>query len=178
MNKAIFLDRDGTIIKDKGYISKVNDVIFYPFTFKSLRELQKEFLLFIVTNQAGIGKGLIQPDEMHAIHQHILMKLNEKQINIQEIFFCPHTKEENCLCRKPSSYFLNIAKVKYNLDLQNSYVIGDHPSDIELAINANTNGIYVLTGHGQKHFSELKDHSSNILITSNLKTAARHILRH
>ena len=178
MNKAIFLDRDGTIIQDRGYINKIKDVAFYPYTFNSLRELQKKFLLFIVTNQAGIGKGLIHLDEMHQIHQYILLKLHEQQIKIQEIFYCPHTKDDNCFCRKPSPYFLNTAKEKYHLDIHHSYVIGDHPSDIQLALNTKANGIYVLTGHGRKHLSEIKNYSTTIKITQNLKSATIFINGH
>lgn len=177
MNKAIFLDRDGTLIKDKGYIGQIKEVEFYSYTIDCLKKLQEKYLLFIITNQAGVGKGLITLDEMYEIHRYLLSKLAERQIKIKEIYYCPHAKEDNCRCRKPNPYFLNIAKEKYQLDIQNSYVIGDHPSDVELAINGKANGIYLLTGHGQKHYQEVKNHFPYVKITRNLKSASDHILK-
>jgi D-glycero-D-manno-heptose 1,7-bisphosphate phosphatase len=175
--KAIFLDRDGTIIEDKGYINDIKDVEFYDFTFDSLRKLQKEFLLFIITNQEGIALGKISPEELDNVHSHILNILKENGITIQEIYTCPHTKKDKCLCRKPKPYFVKIAKQKYDLDLSNSYVIGDHPSDMYLAENAKTKGVYVLTGHGLKHLREFNIIMiTKVGICKNIKKATKDIL--
>ena len=178
MNKAIFLDRDGTIIKDRGYINDIKDIVFYDFTFDCLKELQKYFLLFIITNQPGVAKGIIEVTNLNRIHSYILHKMNDHGIDIKEIYCCPHKKEDNCICRKPNSFFIDTAKNKFSIDVENSFVIGDHESDIELAIRINANGIFVLTGHGQKHFHELSlQQRQKIKICSNLKTATKTILK-
>lgn len=177
MTRAIFLDRDGTIIKDNGYIGKVDDVKFYHYTFDCLRQLQKKFLLFIVTNQSGISKGLINQDSVDKIHSYISQKMNDNGIEIKEIYCCPHTNEDKCLCKKPRPLFIDKAKSEYSIDILNSYVIGDHPSDIELALNVQANGIYLLTGHGRRHYYELnRDTGHKIKIRHNLAFATKTIL--
>ncbi len=178
MNRAVFLDRDGTIIKDRGHINDIKDIIYYNYTFDCLKELQKSFLLFIITNQPGVAKGLIDADSLNRIHSSILHKMIDNGIDIKEIYCCTHRKEDNCLCRKPKTFFIDSAREKFSIDLENSYIIGDHPSDIELAITIKANGIYLLTGHGQKHFRELDLHQKQkIRICSNLKTATQTILK-
>ena len=178
MNRAVFFDRDGTIIKDKGHISDIKDIVFYNYSFDCLKELQKKFLLFIITNQPGVAKGHINVESLDRIHTSILNKMGDHGINIKEIYCCTHKKEDYCLCRKPNTFFIDYAKDKFSIDLENSYIIGDHPSDIELAIRTKANGIYLLTGHGQKHYRELSFHQKQqIKICSNLKSATQTILK-
>lgn len=173
MNKAIFLDRDGTIIKDNGFIKKINQVRLYSYTIEALSLAQKYFKLFIITNQPGISKGYITLDEVTRVNNYILEILKEKGIMIEQVYLCPHSKEDRCSCRKPNTYFVDIASREYNLDLKNSFVIGDHPSDIQLAQNAGMQGIYVLTGHGRRHYKELgKDVTKKL----NLKKAIKYII--
>lgn len=155
MKPALFLDRDGTLIKDNGYIKDIKKVVFYPFTFDVLRKLQQKYLLFIFTNQAGVGKGLVTMQEMESVNSYFLDQLQQQQINISKVFICPHKKEDLCDCRKPKPYFIDQACNEFEIDLSQSFVIGDHPSDIELGINRGIKGIYLLTGHGRKHFHEL-----------------------
>ena len=177
MNKAVFLDRDGTIIQDKGYINSIMDVVFYDFTFSSLRKLQKFYKLFIVTNQQGIAKGLITHEQLDDIHNFILSKFNAENIEIQKIYYCPHSLEDNCECRKPGTKFIREASKEYNLDLKKSYVIGDHLSDALLGHNSGAKGIYLLTGHGLKHRGAIPPHiESEIIITKSLKFAVNIIL--
>lgn len=173
MNKGIFLDRDGTIIRDKGFIKETKQVRFYPYTFKALSLAQKYFKLFIITNQPGISKGYLTLDETIKINEYILKILRERGIIIERIYCCPHSKEDNCSCRKPKTYFVDLASKEYSLDLKNSYVIGDHPSDIQLAQNAGMQGIYVLTGHGKRHYNDVE---YNITKKINLKKAIEYII--
>ncbi|VAX15149.1 D-glycero-beta-D-manno-heptose-1,7-bisphosphate 7-phosphatase [hydrothermal vent metagenome] len=154
MQKAIFLDRDGTIIEDVGYIKTTKEVVFFDNTFDALKILQKDYLFFIVTNQSGIAKYLLTIEEVNNVNNYIVEKLNRESIKTTEVFVCPHKKEDNCKCHKPKPYFLLEATKKYNIGLSNSYVIGDHPSDVYCAENAGANGIYILTGHGNKHLNE------------------------
>jgi len=156
LNKAVFLDRDGTINEDIGDLYSAHKLSFIPNAFKALNYFQKYFLLFIVTNQAGIGKGIYTESEFQKFNQHYIEILKQKGIYITKVYCCPHRKEDNCLCRKPSPYFVKQAEKEYGLDLKNSFFIGDHPSDLEAGIRAGTKSIFLLTGHGKKHLNEAK----------------------
>ena len=172
-NKAVFLDRDGTIIKDNGYIGNLDDVEFYSFTIRALKLLQEEFLLFIVTNQSGIGKGLVKEKDVENLNDYILSYLSGNEIKIEELFYCPHKTEDKCDCKKPLPYFIDLAAEKYNIDIDQSYVIGDHPSDILFAKNAGATGLFVLTGHGRGHLKEIAE---DIIVSKNLYYATSKIL--
>lgn len=147
---AIFLDRDGTLIEDVGYIQSVTQVAFYPETYPALRRLSN-FALFIVTNQVGIARGYIRAEEARAVNDYVVGCLAEAGIRIRAVYCCPHERSNGCDCMKPKPHFLKIAERDHEIDLRRSYVIGDHPSDIELAHAVGARGIYVLTGHGLKH---------------------------
>jgi len=169
----VFLDRDGTIIEDHGYLSEPSQVIFFDDAFEALKRLQKDFLLFIVTNQQGISQGILTKKEVGFVNQYVVDELNNAGIKILEVYVCPHTKTDNCACRKPHPFFLNKASKDFNIDLENSFVIGDHPSDVQLATKANAKGIYLLTGHGKNHLSDL---NKNEIVVSNISDAVSWIL--
>jgi L-threonylcarbamoyladenylate synthase len=172
---AIFLDRDGTLIEDKGYIHSTSQVTFYSNTVSSLERLQNRYLLFIVTNQPGIGLGILSSEQVERVNRFITSRLAEAGITVTAVYCCPHTQEEGCDCRKPSPYFLRRASEAFNVDLKRSFVVGDHPSDVELAQRSGTRGVFVLTGHGQKHVKEIpKD--SRIFVTGDLDGAVTRIL--
>jgi histidinol-phosphate phosphatase family protein len=154
-NAAVFLDRDGTIIHDRGYLKAPSEVRFFTQAFPALRQLQSHVELFIVTNQLGIAEGVLQPRAVDRVNQHIVSMLADQGIHIRDTYVCPHGREDNCSCRKPKPYFLEQAAQRYGLDLEASFTIGDHPCDIQLAHNVGARGVYVLTGHGQKHRHEL-----------------------
>lgn len=152
---AVFLDRDGTIIDDAGFLRDVSQVEFYPQTFEALRRLEG-FVLFIVTNQSGIAKGHIRTEEARTVNDFVVRRLAEEGSSIRAVYCCPHQRSDGCECMKPSPYFLRVAANEYEIDLTQSFVIGDHPSDVELAHAVGAKGIYVLTGHGHKHRAELQ----------------------
>jgi len=156
MQKAVFLDRDGTINKDVGDFWSLDKLFFIDRSIDALKILQEHsYLLIIITNQTGINKKIFSEEEFLNFNQQYLNILKSYGIDIKEVFYCPHLKEENCICRKPKTYFIDVAKEKYNIDLNNSYTIGDHPHDVEMGKNANTKTIYLFSGHGQKHLNEL-----------------------
>jgi histidinol-phosphate phosphatase family protein len=155
MNNAVFLDRDGTINEDIGELYLPEKLVFIPRAIEALKLLQEKFLLFIITNQSGVGKGLFSSNEYRRFNDYYINLLKESDITIKEVFSCLHKKEEKCICYKPSSYFIEQAKKGYNLDISNSYCIGDHPHDIEMAGRVDAHSIFLLTGHGIKHKSEL-----------------------
>ncbi len=152
---AIFLDRDGTLIEDRGHLSHPNDVVFYPDTANALLRLQRHARLFIVTNQSGIGKGLITAADADRVNNHVVEQLRQKGVQIERVYCCPHRRDENCSCMKPAPLFMEQAEQEYGLDLSASFAIGDHPHDVHFAENAGGTGIYILTGHGQQHRNEL-----------------------
>ena len=155
MNKAVFLDRDGTIVYDPGYVHKIEDFKLLPNTIEALKNLQ-EYKFFILTNQSGIGRKIFTKEDFDRFNSHLINVLKENNIIIEKTFVCPHHPEEECDCRKPNIKFIKEAEKEFNLDLKNSWVIGDHPHDIEMGKNAGCKTIYVLTGHGEKHQNDFK----------------------
>lgn len=173
LKKAVFLDRDGTIIQDAGYLKSPSEVDFFEDTIPVLRQLQNEYELFIVTNQSGISKGLITDAEVEDVNRFIDNYLRDYGIIIREWFVCPHTTKDDCKCKKPKPYFLSLAAEKYGIDPAKSWVIGDHPHDITFADNGGAQGLYVLTGHGAKHLDGLPH---EVPVFHNLSGAAERIL--
>ena len=152
---AVFLDRDGTIIEDRGHLRSPSEVVFFPGTIPALRRLQKGFKFFIVTHQPGIADGTIQAAQVARVNDHVVTSLARAGIRIERVYCCPHRRSDDCECIKPKTYYLHMAAREFGIDLGRSFVIGDHPHDVEMARNAGATGIYVLTGHGTKHRSEL-----------------------
>lgn len=155
MRPAVFLDRDGTLIEDRGYLRTPEEAVFFSDTIPALLELQKVFLFFIVTHQSGIAKGVITAGQASTVNDYVVDVLAEAGITIREVYCCPHNRDDGCQCIKPNPYHLQQAARQYNVDLQRSFVLGDHPHDVELARRAGAIGIYLLTGHGEKHRREL-----------------------
>jgi D,D-heptose 1,7-bisphosphate phosphatase len=153
MNKAIFLDRDGTINIDKGYVHKIEDLEFLPNAIEGLRKLQKEYRLIIATNQSGIARGYYTEEDYFIFRNEMHKRLKEQGILITAEYFCPHHPKEGigkykvyCNCRKPKTGMLEQAAKDFNLNLNECWVIGDNVSDIDAGINANCRTIHVLTG--------------------------------
>jgi L-threonylcarbamoyladenylate synthase len=155
LKPAVFLDRDGTIIEDRGHLRAPSEAVFYPDTVPALRRLQDHFLLFLVTHQPGIALGIASETEVAGVNDHVVAELRRHGIVISDVYCCPHRRDEQCACIKPNPFFLEQAARSYGIDLQRSFVVGDHPHDVALAANAGGTGIYVLTGHGEKHRAEL-----------------------
>lgn len=175
MNKAVFLDRDGTLNEDKGYNYRIEDFNLLEGVIEGLGKLRDNYKLFIITNQSGIGRGYYTEEDMHNYNDYMLREFKKYKINIEKIYFCPHKPKENCNCRKPSSKFIKEAKKEFIIDLDNSYVIGDKPSDIYLSKNSGCKGIYLLTGKGVKHLEEVIKIKPNY-VAANFKQATDYIL--
>ncbi|MFW9902583.1 MAG: D-glycero-alpha-D-manno-heptose-1,7-bisphosphate 7-phosphatase [Candidatus Thorarchaeota archaeon] len=153
--KAVILDRDGTLIEDKNYTYKVEDFELLDGVIEGLKLLQKYYLFFIVTNQSGIGRGYYSIQDFQNFNNHLINVLKEQNIEIVKTFFCPHVKEENCECRKPKTKFIDDIIKEFNIDINKSWMIGDHPSDIQFGINAGCRTIFLTTGHGFRHLDDL-----------------------
>ncbi len=155
MRAAIFLDRDGTIVEDVGFIRHAEELLYLPRAIEALQRLQQRFILFIVTNQPGMAQGAITAAELTEVHGCLLAELAAHGVHIERIYHCPHCRDEGCECIKPEPYFLEQARREYGIDLAASYVIGDHPHDVEFARRGGARGIYLLTGHGRRHLDGL-----------------------
>jgi histidinol-phosphate phosphatase family protein len=155
--RAIILDRDGVLIEDKNYTYRIEDFELLPGVIDGLKKLGKNFLLFIVTNQSGIGKGYYNIDDFNRFNNHLLKILNQNEIRIENTFFCPHLKEENCACRKPKQKFMNEIRDEWNVNLEKSWMIGDHPSDIIFGKNGGCKTIFLTTGHGKEHLKDFQE---------------------
>ncbi|MFK5881574.1 MAG: D-glycero-beta-D-manno-heptose 1,7-bisphosphate 7-phosphatase [Sulfurospirillum sp.] len=145
MNKAIFLDRDGVINLDKAYLYKIKDFEFCDGVFDTLRYLQSlGYLLFIVTNQSGIGRGYYTKEQFEELTVWMQKEFLKQGINIQKVYHCPHIPNDNCICRKPKPYMINKAIKEFEIEPKNSWMIGDKPSDIKAGIKAGiSNTIFI-----------------------------------
>ena len=155
-NAAIFLDRDGTINEEVGYLDSPDKLVIFPFTFEAVRMInQSGFKAIVVTNQAGVARGLFGEDLVEKIHAALREALRQKAALIDAFYYCPHHPTEgsppyrrSCDCRKPApGLFLQAAR-ELNLDLSASWMIGDRYNDIEAAHRAGARGILVKTGYG------------------------------
>lgn len=152
----MFLDRDGTLIEDRGHLSDPSQVALFPGSAAALRRLDGRFELFIVTNQNGVAKGFTTPEQVRRVNDHVVATLRLAGVEIREVYTCPHQRSDGCACIKPNPHFLRKAEADHGVDLARSFVVGDHPADVELAANAGARGIYVLSGHGEKHRAEVR----------------------
>jgi D-glycero-D-manno-heptose 1,7-bisphosphate phosphatase len=149
MNRAIFLDRDGVINVEKNYLYKIEDFEFIDGVMESLQYFQGlGYKLFVITNQSGIGRGYYTMDDFNILTKWMLEEFKKNNIHIDEVQLCPHAPGENCDCRKPRTAMIDKILQKHEIDLENSWLIGDKSSDIECAKNAHIkNTIQVQSGH-------------------------------
>ena len=176
-NKAVFLDRDGTVIFEKPgvYLADPKKVILYKNTLAGLKKLYKAgYKLFIVSNQSGIGRGYFDEDTMLTVMAAMLKKL--KGIKIEGIAYCPHAPTEKCNCRKPLPK-MGVQIIKgYKLNPKKCFMIGDKKSDMQFAKNVGVEGILVLTGNGRKQAKKYKTELKNFKHCADLNGAANYIL--
>jgi D-glycero-D-manno-heptose 1,7-bisphosphate phosphatase len=157
-NKAIFLDRDGTITNSGDHIYKIEDLVFLPRVIEGLKKLQETgYKFIIVTNQAGIAKGLFSENEYFAFRNELYKRLDEQGILIDAEYFCPHhingvigKYKFDCNCRKPKTGMLEQAAKDFDLNLAECWMIGDNPSDLLAGKKAGCRTIHVLTGEEKK----------------------------
>ncbi len=155
MNKAVFLDRDGVLIKERGeYTFKIENMQLNPGVIESLQNLtEKGYLLFVISNQGGISKGIYTKEEADRINDEMLKQFEKANIDIKEIYYCPHHPDiENCFCRKPQSLLIEKALARYHINPRESFFIGDSDRDIEAAMNAGVKGIKIEANDYLMHY--------------------------
>jgi D-glycero-D-manno-heptose 1,7-bisphosphate phosphatase len=157
MRRAVFLDRDGTMIHEAGYLGRVEDVRWFPWTCDAIRLLNRAgFLVCVTTNQGGIGLGLYTEALMREVHAHMSATLDASGARVDGWFYCPHHPSAivealrlECDCRKPRAGMIEQAVERFGIDRRQSFVIGDKLADVGLAANAGARGVLVRTGYGE-----------------------------
>ena len=173
MSKAIFLDRDGVI--NRGYVEngksyaprRIEDFKLLPYVKESIKKLiNNGFLIIIVTNQPDISNGLLSLEVLHLMHNKL-----RKKLAVTDIYFCPHSKNENCECRKPKPGMIVAAAKKYKINFSKSFLVGDRASDIEAGKKVGCRLIFI-----NRNYKEPKPISQELTV-NNLKSATNYILK-
>lgn len=145
-NIAVFVDRDGTLNEDYGYVTTPEQLVVFPGILEALARLnQLEVRVILLTNQSAIGRGFMTTQDFHRIHQKLEDLLRAKDGKIDAVYYCPHHPDEGCACRKPNIGMIQQAADKFSLDLPLCYVVGDKGSDLEAAHRAGIQGVLVMS---------------------------------
>jgi len=180
LTPAVFLDRDGTLNEEVGYLKDPDQLRLYPGAAEALRLLGVHgFKRIIISNQSGVGRGYLAKEEMIAVFRHLLSLLERDGGGVEGIYWCPHRPEEDCPCRKPKGGLVEKALVEHHLDLSRSYVVGDKASDVLLARRMGMRAVLVLTGYGRQELERLKEGGGPLpdYVADDLSQAARWILQ-
>lgn len=162
--KTIFLDRDGVINIDKHYLYKIEDFEFTNKLFETCKHFQSlGYQIIVITNQSGIGRGYFSEEDFNKLTTWMIEEFKNNNIDILDVFYCPHEPNDNCECRKPKPGMINEACKKYEIDLNNSWMIGDKPSDIEVAFNAGISNSILINSEYANNKDEIK--TNNIVTT-------------
>jgi len=150
LRPAVFLDRDGTICEEVGYLNHVNRFRMFPFAAEALRRLNDSgYAVIVVSNQSGVARGYFPESLVQQVNQVMVQQLSEAGARVDALYYCPHASSDNCRCRKPKTGMLERAVRDHCIDLQRSFVVGDRHGDIQLARNTQARGILVRTGYGE-----------------------------
>jgi heptosyltransferase-2 len=175
---AVFLDRDGTLNRDVGYLSDPDQLELCPGAGAAVRSLNEAGLrVIVVTNQSGVARGLIAHDQLEAIHRRLAVDLHESGATLDAIYYCPHHPDAQCRCRKPQAGLIEQAVGAYSVDPSRSYVIGDKLADVQLARRVGAASVLVRTGHGTRTLEAWPgDQPRPDYIADDLPSAVRWIL--
>lgn len=153
LRRAVFLDRDGTICEEVGYLNHLSRLHTYPFVPPAIRRLNDAgFPVIVVTNQSGAGRGYFPESLIAEIHDRIRQDLAVSGARIDAFYACPHRAEDGCDCRKPRTGMLERAAREHALTIRGSWVVGDRQADVDLAHNAGARPVFVLTGYGRGEY--------------------------
>ena len=178
MNRAVFLDRDGTLIEERNYLSRPEDLIILPGTGQALGALrQAGFQLFIVSNQSGVGRGYFTMADVERVNARLLQELASEKVWFEKIYIAPEAPGMPSPGRKPSPQFLFDARDEFGLDLAQSYMIGDKLIDLECGWNAGVKkSILVRTGYGAEFERAEPEKTRKAWVVDNLPAASKRIL--
>jgi len=179
MKRAVFLDRDGTLIEEKEYLHRPEAVVIFPGAGTALKQLQEAgFLLFIVSNQAGVGRGYFTLADVEKVHRHLAGEFTRDGVRFENIYFAPEAPGQPSRGRKPSPQFLFDARDQYGVELDRSYMIGDKLIDLECGWNAGVRkSILVRTGYGAEVERQSADKLGDAVVVDGLPAAVKWILQ-
>lgn len=168
MNRAVFIDRDGTISEEVGYINHVSRFRLFPYSAAALKHLHDHgYLAIVITNQAGVARGYFSEKMVLDIHKQMMKELETGGSRLDAVYYCAHHPtvgeppyQLDCDCRKPKPGLLLRAARDYDIDLAKSWMVGDRYSDIELAANAGVKSVLVLSGYGRGEWEHQRDNWS------------------
>jgi D-glycero-D-manno-heptose 1,7-bisphosphate phosphatase len=154
---AVFLDRDGTISEEVGYVNHISRLRLFPWTAEAIRKLnQAGFTVIVVTNQSGVGQGYFPENLVHEVHARIQSELKAQGARIDAFYYCPHhpnarlaAYRTECQCRKPATGMLEQAARDFGLNLRASFMVGDSTRDVECGLRAGARTLMVMTGYGR-----------------------------
>ncbi len=167
--KAFFLDRDGVINHDYNYVSTIENFKFIDGIFEMLRRIQAHnYLIFIVTNQSGIGRGYYSEGDFFNLTHWMINEFKKESILIEKVLYCPHIPNQNCTCRKPRTGLIDKILKDFPLNLKDCWMVGDKESDIELAMNSGiSNTIFIKGNHDKISFNKAPKYSIKSLYDFN-----------
>lgn len=176
--RAVFLDRDGTLIEEREYLSRPDSLAPFPNAADALQSLQKAgFKLFVVSNQSGVGRGYFTLDDAHRVNARLISCFAKRGVRFEKIYIAPEAPEQPSHGRKPSPQFLFDARDEFSVDLPASFVIGDKWSDLECGWNAGVNkSILVRTGYGRAVEQEKAGQLDAAVVVDDLGAAVAWIL--
>jgi D-glycero-D-manno-heptose 1,7-bisphosphate phosphatase len=187
MKRAVFIDRDGTISEEVGYINHASRFRLFPFAADAVRQLNESgWLAIIVTNQAGVARGYFDEKMVQEIHLAMTRDLESAGARLDAVYYCVHHPSVgeppyrlDCDCRKPRPGLISRAAQDFNIDLAQSWMIGDRYSDVELARNAKVNSAFVMSGYGRGEWEHQRSkwNLQPDLVAENLLEAVQQILR-
>lgn len=173
MDKAVFLDRDGTLNVEVDYLHETDKLVFIDGTFQALRLLKAHaYKLIVISNQSGIGRGYYKKQDVEQLHHYMNAILSRHDAEIDAFYYCPHVEQDECLCRKPHTGLIDRAVAEWKIDLGQSYMVGDKESDLMTAFNAGCKYALVLSGHP---VSEILQDKYKKCLFKNLWDFAQHI---
>ena len=182
-NRAVFLDRDGTLIENPGYLGDPGKVKLLPFVSEILSRLKNEFnyFLIVISNQSGIARGLITAEQVKQVNEKINTLLKAFNVSIDKFYYCPYhpnfSTAEECGCRKPSTEMVEKAVEEFDVDRSKSFFIGDSVTDIECGMNADIKTILVKTGYGREALYMLqKENKIPNFVAENFSDAGNFII--
>ena len=176
--ECVFLDRDGTINVDPGYISSVKDFKFYDYTFEALKLLKKLSNYFIIiTNQSGVSRGIIKEKNLKKINYFIHQKFFENELRLLKIYYCTDHPENATKFRKPGTGMFLQASKEYNIDLKKCIMIGDSYIDIAPATKLGMSSLFILEGNGKKDLNKFDNLCKPNYIAENLFLGAKELIK-
>ena len=183
MRRAVFLDRDGTMLEEGNYVDRLDRLLFFPYTVDAIRALNDAgFAVVVVTNQSGVARGMYPESFVGEAHQYIDQRLHAGGARVDGYYYCPHHPEgtiealrQDCECRKPRPGQLLQAASELDLDLEQSFMVGDRWKDIEAGQAVGARTVLVRTGYGTEAEREKQD--ARTVVLDNLIQAVSWILR-